>query len=173
MTEKERAISELQSYLRNLSRTDSDIERVISDGKFGEETERAVRSFQAKYGFDENGVVDYDLWTRIKQENQNVIFRFSVPRQIAQISDSDLPLTLGSAGNAIYTLKTMLLWLGQKHSNFDVITVGNIFDEETEKSVKQWQRAIRTDDNGIVDKLTWNLLADYYIMENKNISIPL
>ena len=164
MTEKEKAISELQGYLRNLSRTDPDIERVIPDGIFGEETERSVRSFQKKYGFPEDGIVSYDVWTRIREENDRAVFFFSEPRQAARISNADLPLSIGMKNNAIYHLKTMLLFLSQRHDNFSAVTVNDIFDTETEKNVRQWQRAIRVPDNGIVDKTTWNALADYYLM---------
>lgn len=173
MTEKERAIFELQSYLRNISRADRDIERVVPDGILGEETVSSVKSFQRKYGFPENGIVDYDVWTRIVDENRNVVFLYSEPRAVAQISNEDLPLTLGMRNNIIYHLKIMLRYLGQKHSNFNEITVSDLFDEETESSVRQWQRVIRVDDNGEVDKVTWNLLADYYLLESGNSEIPL
>ncbi|MBQ8504453.1 MAG: peptidoglycan-binding protein [Clostridia bacterium] len=163
MTEKEKAVSELQGYLRNISRVDSDILRVVPDGIFGEETTASVKSFQGKYGFEENGIVDYAVWTRIIEENRKAVFLFSEPRQIAQISNEDLPLSYGTQSNAVYHLKTMLLYLGQKHSNFNEVTVGNVFDSETESSVRQWQRALRIPDNGIVDKTTWNLLTDYYL----------
>ncbi len=163
MTEKQRAIFELQSYLRNIGRTDTDIPRVIPDGIFGQQTEDAVKGFQKKYGFEENGIVDFPLWTKIIEVNREAIFEFSEPRQVARISNEDLPLSLGMQNNAVYHLKTMLLYLGQKHDNFKEITVTNLFDAETQGSVRQWQRAIRTDDNGIVDKFTWNMLADYYL----------
>lgn len=164
MTEKQRAISELQSYLRNLSRTDSDIERVVPDGNFGEKTEKSVRSFQRKYGFPEDGIVSYDVWTRIVEKNEKAVFLFSEPRQVTRISDADLPLTIGIRSNVIYHLKAMLLFLSEKHDNFIPVTVNNVFDPETEISVRQWQRVIRVPDNGIVDKVTWNALADYYLM---------
>ena len=164
MTEKEKAIAELQSYLRNLSRTDSDIERVVPDGIFGEETKNSVKSFQRKYGFEENGIVDYDLWTKITEENDKAVFLYSEPRQAGRISNSDLPLTVGMKNNIIYHLKTMLLFLSQRHNNFNAVTVNDIFDKEAEESILQWQRVIRAPDSGIVDKATWNSLADYYLM---------
>ncbi len=164
MTEKQRAVFELQSYLRNIGRAYSDISRVIPDGIFGAETEQAVRSFQKKYGFEENGIVDFSLWTKITEVNREAVFEFSEPRQVAQISNEDLPLRLGMRSNAVYHLNTMLLHLGQKHGNFGEIRVTDLFDRETERSVRQWQRAIRTKENGIVDKFTWNMLADYYLL---------
>ena len=164
MTEKERAISELQGYLRNLSRTDPDIERVVPDGIFGEETERSVRSFQRKYGLPEDGIVSYEVWTKIAEENDKAVFLFSEPRQVARISNADLPLLIGMRSNVVYHLKTMLLFLSQRHNNFSPVTVNDLFDIETERMVRQWQRVIRAPDNGVVDKVTWNALADYYLM---------
>ncbi len=164
MTEKQRAIYELQGYLRNIARTDSDISLIIPDGIFGEETAQSVRSFQRKFGLDETGAVNFETWTRITEENEAAIFRASPPLPLGQITNEKLPLRLGMKDDVIYHLKTMLLYLGRRHGNFEEVTVGDEFDGETEKSVRQWQRVIRTEETGEVDKLTWNRLVEWYML---------
>lgn len=163
MTEKEKAISELQGYLRNIGRYDRDIERIVPDGVFGKETENSVRSFERKYtDRQETGIVDHELWTRILEENEKAVFYFSNPKAISPVRGDDLPLKYGDRKNAVYHLKALLLNLSEMHSNFPSVTVNDYYDEETVEAVRQWQRAVRLEDNGITDKLTWNLLADHF-----------
>ena len=92
MTDKERAISELQRTLRDIAKTDSDILSVIPDGIFAEETEESVKSFQRKFGFTETGKVDFELWDKIQQERRKALFILSEPNQVIPIKKEDLPL---------------------------------------------------------------------------------
>ena len=162
MTARQEAIYEVQSYLRNISRAFGEIPLLIPDGVFGEETEKTVRAFQKKQGLEENGIIGYETWTAIVDENDRAVFASS---ETAFIDKEKLPLRRGDRDNAVYHLKTMLLYLGQKHGNFDVLNVDDEFDEATEKSVRQWQRVIRTEETGEVDKLTWERLISYYTMK--------
>ena len=79
------------------------------------------------------------------------------------IDKEKLPLRRGDRDNAVYHLKTMLRYLGGKQGNFALLNVDDEFDEATEKSVRQWQRVIRTEETGEVDKLTWERLAEWYL----------
>lgn len=159
MTENQKAIYEVQGYLRNISRAFGDIPLLIPDGIYGEETEKTVLAFQKKQGLEENGIVGYETWAEIVRENERAVFASS---ETAFIDKEKLPLRRGDRDNAVYHLKTMLLYLGQKHGNFGVLNVDDEFDEATEKSVRQWQRVIRTEETGEVDKLTWERLAEWY-----------
>lgn len=160
MTEKQRAIYESQGYLRNISRAFGEIPLLIPDGIFGEETEKAVLAFQQRQGLIENGIIDYETWTAIADENDRAVFFAS---ETTLIDKDKLPLRRGDKDEAIYHLKTMLRYLGQKHGNFDEVSVSDEFDGETEKSVRQWQRVIRAEETGVVDKLTWERLVAWYV----------
>lgn len=35
---------------------------------------------------------------------------------------------------------------------------------KTEKMIKQWQKIISEEENGIVDKFTWNSLSNFYLI---------
>lgn len=160
MTEKQKAIYEAQEYLRNISRAFGEIPLLIPDGIFGEETEKAVLAFQRRQGLTENGIIGYETWTEIVKENDRAVFLTS---ETTLIDKEKLPLRRGDKDDAVYHLKTMLLYLGRKHGNFDEVTVNDEFDAETEKSVRQWQRVIRTEETGEVDKLTWERLVGWYL----------
>ena len=160
MTEKQMAIYEAQVYLRNISRVFGEIPLLIPDGIYGEETEKTVLAFQRRQGLTQNGIIGYETWTEIVKENDRAVFLTS---ETTLIDKDKLPLRRGDKDDAVYHLKTMLRYLGGKHGNFDEVTVNDEFDAETEKSVRQWQRVIRTEETGEVDKLTWEKLVEWYL----------
>ncbi|MBQ6600081.1 MAG: peptidoglycan-binding protein [Clostridia bacterium] len=158
------AVFEVQSYLRNIGRLDSDIERVTPDGFFGEETSSAVRSFQRKYGLNETGAVDFETWESIKNKNAEAVFAASEPIQIVRITNEDLPLTKGTDNTFVYTLHLMLNFMAERFENFSSLPLQSFFDENTEREVKRFQRVISREETGEVDKITWNSLAEIYLL---------
>lgn len=164
MTDKQMAISELQQALRDIAKTDSDILSVIPDGIFADETEEAVKSFQRKYSFTETGTVDFELWEKIQEEKRKSLFILSDPIQVINIKNEDLPLIFGQVSRQVQTLNMMLSRLGELYDNFSVVNAGDEFTEETLKEVEKWQQVIGHEINGEVDKLTWNRLAEHYLI---------
>ncbi len=158
------AVFEAQSYLRNIGRLDSDISRVIPDGIFAEETTSAVKSFQRKYGLTETGIIDFETWELIKSKNSEAVFSASEPIQIVRITNEDLPLVKGMDNTLVYTLHLMLNNVAQQYENFSTLPLQSVFDENTEREVKRWQRVIAVEENGQVDKFTWNNLAEFYLL---------
>lgn len=158
------AVFEAQSYLRNIGRLDSDISRVVPDGIFATETTEAVKSFQRKYNLPETGIIDFELWELIKSKNSEAVFIASEPIQIAPITNADLPLTIGTDNTLVYTLHLMLNNVASRYDNFTPLPLQSLFDENTEREVKRWQRVISHTESGEVDKVTWNYLAEFYLL---------
>ena len=158
------AVFEAQSYLRNIGRLDSDIARVVPDGIFATETTEAVKSFQRKYGLDETGIINYETWEMIKNKNSEAVFIASEPIQIVRITNDDLPLVTGMDNTLVYTLHLMLNNVASKYDNFTPLPLQSLFDENTEREVKRWQRVISHIESGEVDKVTWNNLAEFYLL---------
>lgn len=164
MNDKQKSIMELQQRLRNISKVHKDVPSVIPDGIFGEETENAVRAFQRKFGFPETGVVDFEIWDRINEEGKKAHFVLSDPNQVISIKNEDLPLVIGQIGREVHTLNLMLRRLGELYSNFRSENTGDEFTAETEREVRKWQKVIGHDITGEVDKLTWNRLAEHFLL---------
>ncbi len=158
------AVFEVQSYLRNISRLDNDISRVVPDGIFAEETTAAVKSFQKKYSLAETGVVNFETWESIKRKNSEAVFEASEPLQIVRITNEDLPLTIGMDNTLVYTLHLMLNNVAARYDNFTPLPLQSLFDENTEREVSRWQRVISHTESGQVDKVTWNNLAEFYLL---------
>ena len=164
MTDKQTANMELQQKLRNISKVYSDIPSIIPDGIFGNETEEAVKAFQRKFGLTETGVVNFELWNKIDTESRKALFILSDPIQITEIKKEDLPLVIGQTGRRVQTLNLMLSRLGELYSNFSLSDPGNEFTDETRREVEKWQKIIDNQVTGEVDKLTWNRLAEHYLL---------
>lgn len=159
------AVFELQSYLRNISRFDSDIFGVVPDGIFGKETTLSVKSFQKKFELAQTGIVNFETWQAIKKENAQAVFFFSEPIQTVKIRNSDLPLKLGDNNIIIYTLHLMLNKVALNFSNFKALDLNSAFTQNTQREIKRWQRVISHEETGEVDKTTWDSLAMFYLLE--------
>lgn len=164
MKKTDDAVFELQGYLRNIGRLDSDIERVMPDGIFGEETTLSVKSFQRKYGIKETGVVDLETWESLLAANRQAVFIASAPIQVVRITNEDLPLTVGTENELVHVLKLMLNDVAAAFSNFSAVGTHSFFDEETRVEVEKWQDVIGVKKTGEVDKMTWNMLGEFYLL---------
>ena len=164
LNDKQKAISELQQRLRDISKVDKDVLSVIPDGIYGEETEKSVSSFQRKYGLPETGVVDFQVWDRINDEHKKALFILSDPVQVISIKKEDLPLVSGQISKKVHMLNMMLNSLSEQYSNFQNVGHSDEFSTKTKEEVEKWQRVINHDITGEVDKLTWNRLAEHYLL---------
>lgn len=164
MTDKQKAIMELQQKLRDISKVQTDVVSVIPDGIFGDETEVSVKSFQRKSSLTETGKVDFDLWEKISAEQRKALFELSDPVQVIAIKREDLPLVFGQVSKKVHMLNMMLNHLSERYSNFGNVGHGDEFTRDTEREVRSWQGVINHEVTGEVDKLTWNALAEHYLL---------
>ena len=165
MTEKETVIAELQQYLRNIAKASSDAPAVIPDGIYSQETREAVADFQRRKGLSETGTVDFVTFEALVKENRRALEENRPPNQVAPITNGDLPLYYGMDNEFTEKLKIMLNSVADRHGNFNHLERNSFFDRETEAQVKRWQNVIFTEENGVVDKITWNSLSDYYLLK--------
>ena len=162
MTEKERAVAELQQWLRNISKSKRDDPAIIPDGSFSAETRLEVEAFQLEKGLPVTGVVDYFTWEAIKKENRLVNEGRILPVQVAPVRNEDFPLKRGDDNRLTDTLKLMLNFVAEDFENFDFIDEEG-FGEATQRAVERWQSIAFIDVTGQADKATWNSLASFYL----------
>ena len=58
----------------------------------------------------------------------------------------------------------MLNHVAARYDNFTPLPLQSLFDENTEREVRRWQRVISHTESGEVDKVTWNYLAEFYLL---------
>ena len=165
MTDKKTAIAELQQWLRNIQKSESDSPAIIPDGIFSPETTEIVKKFQQNKGLEATGIVDYLTWELIKQEDALVTSRRRPPKQVAPITNEDLPLVKGMNNEFTQKLKIMLNSVAERNANFSFLDIETEIDDAAVNEIKRWQRVAFFDETGVVDKETWNSLADYYLLK--------
>ena len=164
MTDKQRAIAELQQWLRNINKSNSDAPTLIPDGNYSAETRRYVENLQREKGLPVTGEVDFITWEAIKLEDSLVTANRALPTQVAPLKNEDLPLKRGDNNVFTDTLKLMLGTVAEAFDNFAAADEDG-FGEETERAVRHWQEIAFIDITGQVDKTTWNSLAAYYLIK--------
>lgn len=162
MTDKQRATAELQQWLRNINKGDSEAPTLIPDGIFSTETRLYVENFQRENGLPVTGVADYRTWEAIKRADSLVTAERLLPTQVAPVRDGDLPLIKGMDNRFTDTLKLMLNYAAEAYDNFELIEEEG-FGEKTQAAVRHWQEIAFVEKTGQVDKVTWNSLAAFYL----------
>ncbi len=159
----EEEIRQIQRMLREISFFDQNIERVIPDGIYGEQTESSVRSFQRNNNLYETGRVDNDTWDRIIEVYDRIIEenKRNVPVQI--IDEGAIPFTVGDGDNSLYVIQAMMLALAEYFENIDAVEVTGVFDEKTQKAAEQIQLISGITPNAQLDRAFINALAELYM----------
>lgn len=160
----DRAVYDLQSFIRNISRTDRDIPSLIPDGIYGEETTESVLAFQRKHLLPQTGQADFTTWSRLSEESARAVSELSEPMQTAPVRKSDLPLKRGKASHLNSNVNLMLVRLSDFYDNFSGAVLSDSYTEETERLIRILQEVTQTEITGETDKNTWNLLSSLYLL---------
>ena len=92
----------------------------------------------------------------------------NAPIQDVTQSYPGTPLRLGSVGSDVVILQTMLNRVAQNYPAIPRITPAlGVFNQETEDSVRQFQRIFNLTPDGIVGKATWYELVYLYVGVNQ------
>ncbi len=158
------AIFNLQKYLRQLAYFDEDIPLVPVDGVFERDTQNAIMSFQRKYGLKETGIADKTTWDLIFLKYLESLDDNAVPTMIAPFprTPNNYTLTLGDSLFLVEILQYMLEELKSRYDGFEPVSRTGIYDESTEKAVKDFQMRNSLPITGNTDVLTWNSIANQY-----------
>ena len=86
----------IQYYLSVLGFFDDTLPKIVIDGIFGPETERAIRVFQQQQGLTADGIVGRNTWDALTNAYNQV--RASLPEQYLSASDENLSRQVPDAG---------------------------------------------------------------------------
>ena len=137
------------------------------DGVFGEDTEAAVRAFQEIFSLSVDGIVGDATWYRI-QYIYNAVKRlsdlYSEGLTFEEIS-SQYPdeLSLGATGVGVQVLQYYLDYVAQYVATVPRTLQDGIYGEDTEESVRAFQRTYGLTPDGIVGLRTWDRLYNVYL----------
>ena len=150
----------IQYYLSVLGFFDDTLPKIVIDGIFGPETERAIRVFQQQQGLTADGIVGRDTWDALTNAYNQV--RASLPEQYLSASDEIYPgkfLTPGQEGPEVASLQRLLRRAALNVTFIPAVTENGVYDAATEAAVKAVQERGDLEVTGITGPLTWAAIA--------------
>jgi len=158
------AIQNLQTYLRQLSYHNESIKAPPIDGIFDTDTRQSLMDFQASKNLPQTGIADQALWELLYATYRTSLAQNSPPvrMEIFPLIPLNAEFRRGDEGFVITALQWMLRELEAKFGFLLPIQITGIFDAVTEEAVKSFQKQNALQPNGILDRLTWNEIADQY-----------
>ena len=118
------------------------------DGIFGDDTDAAVRDFQAESELDVDGIVGADTLAALGLDE--VVASHAKRRQPDVVY-----LERGSSGSSVRTLQHALVAAGYE------LDVDGVFGGDTDAAVRHFQSANDLSADGIVGPDTWSALEQY------------
>ncbi len=156
-------IRQIQQLLREISFFDENIERVVPDGIYGDQTKRSVESFQRANNLYVTGEVDNDTWDKIFEVYEETQRNNKRNVLVSVINEEQIPFTVGDRDASLYVVQAMILALSDEFDNIDAVTVNGIYDEETQKAVEVIQIISGLNPNAQIDREFINALSELYM----------
>lgn len=158
------ATANLQRYLRQLSYDEETLPPPPVDGIFDTRTAEALQEFQRLRGLPVTGTADFETWERLYTDYRGSLAINSPPRPVSvfPLEPPSYVLTPNNRSFTVLALQYMLLELHQNYLPLSSVELTGVYDEQTEKAVRDFQRANGLHEDGVVGLLTWNEIADQY-----------
>ena len=148
------AVRELQFYLYLMSAYESSIPPVSIDGKFGADTERAVRAYQRFAGLTVDGVVGRTTWNSLYGRASQL--RSSGPVvTLKRLPYPGTPLTVGSSGDTVLYYNLLLQRIADYFSSVEAPPLADRYTDETAAATRSAQQLLGLEQTGIADADTW------------------
>ena len=138
-SDKKSAVREIQKYLYVISdRKYPEIPRIPIDGIFDNETTAAVIKFQQIKSFSPTGTVDYETFTALYEDYQNVVDDFYTNNYI--FGDSNLPLKENDQNEDVRALHIMIGELRKTYPQIKDVGIGAYFSNRTGDAIEALRR---------------------------------
>ncbi|QSX04759.1 peptidoglycan-binding protein [Sedimentibacter sp. zth1] len=159
-------VATVEVKLNRISKNYPEIPQIEPDGVFGPITENSVKTFQKIFNLEMDGIVDKATWYKIN-------YIYTAIKQLGELTTEGISIVdlyrpfatkieLGSYGIEVIALQYYLDFISFYNDNIDPVKIDGIFGEETEKSLKQFQKEYGLEVNGIVDIKNQRKLEQVY-----------
>ena len=157
----------IQVWLNRISGNFPAIPKIpAADGIFDSATEAAVRKFQQVFGLEVTGVVNAATWYRIT-------YIYTSVKRLAELDSEGVrfeeispqfaeELRIGMQSIEVSMLQYYLAVIGAYYEAVIPVEITGYFGEQTERSVKSFQRVFGLPQTGVVDRATRNDLYRAY-----------
>ena len=162
-----RDVELLQRKLNRISGNFPGIPKIYpADGFFGKSTTDAVRKFQEVFGLDVDGLVGRATWNEIQFIYNAVKKLYTVNSEGLRLEDVSTrypgTLSLGDSGDGVLNIQYYLSYISLFVPTVQSTGIYCSFGPSTENSVKSFQRTYGLEENGIVDRATFDRMENVY-----------
>lgn len=159
----EEEIRQIQKMLREISFFDERIERIISDGIYGEQTESSVKSFQRNNNLYETGVVDNDTWDKITEEYNRIQRENKRQVPLVIVDEGAVPIEVGDAALSLFVIQAMMHALSFELPNLDSVAITGVYDGATQKAAERIMIISGLEPKAELDREFINSLSELYM----------
>lgn len=155
-------IRSLQIMLRFVAAGNDRVDTVVPDGIYGEDTRRAVITFQREHGLPVTGVVDWETWDRLVAvyERDRILRGEAEPlRFYLQPEQIILP---GESNDHMYAINGVLQALSRQYASMPMADSGGELTPQSTEAVKWLQQRGKLEPTGALDRHTWRMIAGLY-----------
>ena len=148
------AVRELQFYLYLMSAYQSSIPSVSIDGRFGADTEAAVRAYQRFAGLTVDGIVGRKTWDSLYGKASAL--RSSGPVvTLKRLPYPGTPLTVGTDSSAVLYYTLLLQRIAYYYDSVASPALSSQYTQETADATASAQELLGLPATGVADAETW------------------
>lgn len=156
-------VLELQIQLNRIRRDYPLIPEITQvNGRFGTETDAAVRTFQNIFDLNVDGIVGKATWYKISRIYSAVTRLGEITSEGAGIFIPDEPpnetLNIGSTGDNTRLVQFILEYLSFFYTTIPIVEPDGYYGQSTQDSVRAFQQTFGLEADGIVGPTTWQAL---------------
>lgn len=157
---EEKAITDIQTFLRHLSFHSDNIGDLPIDGIWDSATRDALIAFQRENGLSPTGIADRETYDLLKREYDRSVALNSPPARLDLFPRSPLNFEIkeGDTGILVDTVQFILSELERLYS-FQNLNQSGIYDSATASAIKLFQEKNMINTTGRVGRETWDALV--------------
>ncbi|MDE5884221.1 MAG: peptidoglycan-binding protein [Oscillospiraceae bacterium] len=160
-------VQTMQIQLNRISRNYPAIPKIPdADGVYNSATESAVRTFQGIFNLPQTGVVDKATWYKIEYIYTSVKHLAELDSEGITIEELPFQFTETLVPNMrneqVRGLQYFLAVVGAYYEEVERIEITGIYDQQTEDSVRSFQRVFGLPQTGVVNESTWDFIFRAY-----------
>ena len=163
-----RDVELIQRQLNRISVNFPGIPKIYpADGFFDSSTTNAVKTFQEVFSLVPDGIVGRATWNRIQLVYNSVKNLYYLNSEGLTIEDLQTKfendLSMGDSGEGVLTIQYYLSYISLFVPSVVAANMDGSFGENTRDSVLSFQKTYSLDEDGIVDRETWDKIENVYL----------
>ena len=159
-------IRSLQTMLRAIALFNDAYQRIIPEGIYGPETQKAVVTFQRNRGLPATGITNLQTWDEIVKLYDEAMEALSPPRTSDYEYPEEFPFTRGNTSARLKIAQCMLAQIADRYGCICPPELSGSMDALMVNSLSEFQRINALPVSGKLDKTTWkNLILQFALSE--------